>query len=268
MAVAPSFQPLLVPTIFPAIEEMTLKQLFRNITIDEDTCIAWLKSNGLLATGMMCKCGRIMRPGTFSGIADGKGWRCPEKSCKKFASMRIGSFFEGAHIPLTELVEFLYFWADNLQTTAFLHKNLGSGEHTITDWKNFLRDLCVEEFLVNSQPIGGPGHIVEIDESKFVHRKYSGARMLSGQWVFGGIDRETKDIFMIPVQDRSAATLVPLIQRYILPGTTILSGEWASYNSIPAASFQHLTVNHSLNFVDPTTGVHTQTVESTWGDAK
>ncbi|KAI6651236.1 hypothetical protein LOD99_5383 [Oopsacas minuta] len=92
--------------------------------------------------------------------------------------------------------------------------------------------------------------------------------MLSGQWAFGGIDGETKDVFMIPVQDRSAATLVPLIQRYIFPGTAILSDEWASCNSIPTASFQHLTVNHSLNFVDPTTGVHTQTVESTWGSAK
>ncbi|KAI6653084.1 hypothetical protein LOD99_3920 [Oopsacas minuta] len=99
--------------------------------------------------------------------------------------MKIGSFFEGAHIPLTEL-------------------NLGWGEHTLTDWKNFLRDLCVEEFLANLQPIGGPGHIVEIDESKFGHQKYSRGRMLSGQWIFGGIDRETKDIFMIPVQDSSS----------------------------------------------------------------
>ncbi|KAI6660091.1 hypothetical protein LOD99_14432 [Oopsacas minuta] len=201
---------------------MTLKQLFRNITRDEDTWIAWLKSNGLLAKGMICTCSRIMRPGTFAGIADGKGWRCPEKSCKNFAFMRIGSFFEGAHIPLTELVEFLYFWADNLQTTAFLRKNLWWGEHTITYWKNFLRDLCVEEFLVNPQPIGGPGHIVEIDESKFGHRKYSRGHMLSCQWVFGGIDRETKDTFMIAVQDRSAATLIPLIQSYIIPSSTIL----------------------------------------------
>ncbi|KAI6658331.1 hypothetical protein LOD99_11091 [Oopsacas minuta] len=122
--------------------------------------------------------------------------------------MKIGSFFESAHILLTELVEFLYFWANNLQTTAFLLKNLGWGEHTITDWKNFLRELCVEEFLVNPQPIGGSGHNGEIDEPKFRHRKCSSGRMLSGQWVFGGIDRETKDIFMIPVQDRSAAPLV------------------------------------------------------------
>ena len=134
--------------------------------------------------------------------------------------------------------------------------------------EDILRDLCVEVFLTNPKPIGGPGHIVEIDESKFGHRKYSRGRLLSGQWVFGGIDRETKDTFMIPVHDRTAATLIPIIQQYILPGTTIHSDEWASYNLIPPSTFQHLTVNHSINFVNPTTGVHTQTVESTWGQAK
>ena len=100
MAVAPSFQPLIVPTIFPVIEEN-----------DEDTCITWLQNNGLLARGMKCKCGSIMRSGTFAGISEGRGWRCPEKSCKKFASLRIGSFFEGSKIPLDGLLEFVYFWA-------------------------------------------------------------------------------------------------------------------------------------------------------------
>ena len=140
---------------------------------------------------------------------------------------------------------FMYFWSENLQTTAFLNKNLGWGKHTITEWKNFLRDLCVEIYPVNPQPIGGHGHVVEIDESKFGHRKYSRGRMLYGQWVFRGIDRDTKEMSMIPVQDRSAATLVPLIEKYILPGTTIHSDEWASYHSIPSATLHHLTVNHS-----------------------
>ena len=88
--------------------------------------------------------------------------------------------------------------------------------------------------------------------------------MLSGMWVFGGIDRDTNEIFMVPVEDRSAATLIPII----LPGSTIYSDEWASYNAIPPAEFQHLTVNHSINFVNPITQVHTQNIESTWGQAK
>ena len=32
--------------------------------------------------------------------------------------------------------------------------------------------------------------------------------------------------------------------------------------------FEHLTVNHSLNFVDPDTGANTQGIENTWWGVK
>ena len=43
--------------------------------------------------------------------------------------------------------------------------------------------------------IGGEGKIVEIDESKFEKRKYNLGRVAEGQWVFGGICRESRDFF-------------------------------------------------------------------------
>ena len=73
---------------------------------------------------------------------------------------------------------------------------------------------------------------------------------------------------MVAADDRSAATLIPIIEQYIKPGTTILSDEWATYHSIPNTSITHLTVNHSIQFVVPATDIHTQTIESTWGQAK
>ncbi len=76
------------------------------------------------------------------------------------------------------------------------------------------------------------------------------------------------ECFMVKVQSRSAAVLMPLIQQYIQPGTTVMSDEWRAYSQIPTVGMQHQTVNHSLNFVDPTSGAHTQTIESTWCQAK
>ena len=65
-------------------------------------------------------------------------------------------------------------------------------------------------------------------------------------------------------------TLLPLIQQHVRPGTTVWSDEWRAYRrvqNLPAVG-AHQTVNHSINFVDPVTGVHTQNIESYWNRVK
>ena len=105
---------------------------------------------------------------------------------------------------------------------------------------------------------------VEVDESKFGTRKYNVCRVIEGQWVFGGICRQTKDFFLVPVASRDSATLVAIIRDRIQPNTTIISDCWKAYKCLKDEAFQHLTVNHSMNFVDPITGAHTQNIESHW----
>src|SRR3954465_8321067 len=79
---------------------------------------------------------------------------------------------------------------------------------------------------------GGEAIVVEIDESKYFHRKYHRGQWRDGHWVFGGIERGTGNCFLVEVPDRSAATLEPLIERYILPGTHVISDGWAAYANI------------------------------------
>ena len=76
--------------------------------------------------------------------------------------------------------------------------------------------------------------------------------------------------YMEIVPDQSAATLLPIIQAHILPGTIIHSDEWAAYQrvaSLPNVSAYH-SVNHSIEFVNSATGTHTQNVESYWNKSK
>jgi hypothetical protein len=40
------------------------------------------------------------------------------------------------------------------------------------------------------------------------------------------------------------------------------------YNGLDADGFNHLTVNHTYNFVDPDTFAHTQTIEFSWRKLK
>ena len=74
------------------------------------------------------------------------------------------------------------------------------------------------------------------------------------------------------VPDRTVSTLLPIIQALVRPGIEIQSDEWRAYNRVvklPNVA-SHSTVNHtcSLNFVDPTTGVHIQNIESYWNRVK
>jgi hypothetical protein len=64
----------------------------------------------------------------------------------------------------------------------------------------------------DSELIQGEGVVVEIDESKFGKRKYHKGRQVEGQWVFGGIDRESNKCFFVTVEDRSQRTLLQSIK--------------------------------------------------------
>ena len=63
-------------------------------------------------------------------------------------------------------------------------------------------------------------------------------------------------------------TLIPIIKERIADGTTIISDCWKSYDCLSEEDFRHLTFNHSLNFVDPETGAHTQNIECLWWQIK
>ena len=73
---------------------------------------------------------------------------------------------------------------------------------------------------------------------------------------------------MVPVAHRDANTFIPIIQEFVIPGTTIVSDLRGAYNQIGANGYQHLTVNHSVNFVNPFTFANTNTVENFWISAK
>ena len=142
---------------------------------------------------------------------------------------------------------------------------LTTSHEMICDYKRYCHEIsCNIVFDDSSQQIGGPGKHVEIDKSKFGKRKYNRGRMIEGQWVLGGICREDEEVCLIPIPSHDKETLLPIIKERIAPGTTILTDCWKSYDCLSEEDFQHLTVNHSLNFVDPNTGCHTQNVELLW----
>uniref|UniRef100_A0A915HUD0 Transposase n=1 Tax=Romanomermis culicivorax TaxID=13658 RepID=A0A915HUD0_ROMCU len=57
---------------------------------------------------------------------------------------------------------------------------------TAVDWASFCREVLIFRYLDKPEKLGGPGKIVEIDESKFGKRKYHRGHRVEGSWIIAG----------------------------------------------------------------------------------
>jgi transposase-like protein len=155
-------------------------------------------------------------------------------------------------------------------TVDFAIKYSGHSSRTICGYYDYYRKLVSDSLDEEDFTIGGPDVIVEIDESKFGKRKYHRGHAVEGAWIFGGVERtEERKVFLVQVDDRSENSLLTKIEKHILPGSIIYSDLWKSYYGIEEKlNLRHFKVNHSINFVDPESGVHTNTIEGTWSGVK
>ena len=92
--------------------------------------------------------------------------------------------------------------------------------------------MCSWWLVRNNYQIGGPGEVVEIDESSVAKRKNNVRSLLEQGWVFGGVERWTNNGFLRLVQDRIAGILLEVIQNRIALYSMIHSDSFVSYSNI------------------------------------
>ena len=193
-------------------------------------------------------------------------YRC--KKCCTTSSIRTGTFFSKSHLSLQQIICLTFCWAAKIPATttvAMAEVCLSS----VCQWYQYLREMCSTALIESDDyTLGGDGVVVQIDESVVTKRKYHVGRMVPQQWVFGLYDTVKKIGHIQFVDDRSADTLIPIIQKHVKPGSIIFSDQWAAYRRLPDYGYIHKTVNHSENFVDPETGVCTNAIEAYWSRVK
>ncbi|GBN08085.1 hypothetical protein AVEN_273838-1 [Araneus ventricosus] len=212
-----------------------------------------------------CKCGEKMVLSERNDISDGYNWVCRQSDHYIKRTVRKGSWFDGSRLSIPEILIITYLWVKKT-TNEWITDEFGYiSEPTVTDWKSFCREVCVNMLVSYNyeKKIGGVGMVVEIDESKFGKRKYNRGKRVEGKWVFGGIERGTTNCFFKVVEDQTAETLIEITKKYVEPGSIVLSDCWQSYTSLKNEGYTHYTVNHSKNFKDPVTGMHTNSIEGT-----
>ena len=183
-------------------------------------------------------------------------------------SIRHLSWLVDSKIPLEIVLELIYLWSQGFSHSEIIHE-LKLSKKTVTEWSHFFREACICSVMDRSEAIGGNGVEVEIDESKFGKRKYHKGHRVEGQWVFGGREKyNKKKFFMIPVHNRKQNTLIPIIKKWIKPGSIIHSDCWKAYNKLASIGYTHITVNHSKEFVNKENLACTNSIKSDWHHAK
>jgi hypothetical protein len=238
---------------------------------DHQTIVSTLRDISLLRRSYRCDiCSQNMLERT-SRVRDGIMFECCKRTCRRSKSIRAGSFFDQSRLTLCECMLFLHLWSRNY-SEKLICDDFNFSNNTVVDWARFCRDLCVYEFENTDSIIGGPGAVVEIDETVVVKRKYNRGRVLRDGWLFGGIERRDDGIFnsfLCLVYDRSAPHLTHLIRQHVAPGTHIITDGWAAYSRLSEHGYTHSVVIHEDNFVSPDdANVHTQLIEATWGSLK
>ncbi len=248
----------------------TYDRLKEEVLVNKDVVVSWLMERNLISGSRLCPhCDSEMKLVECCDRSDGCKWECRKvvqgKRHKVELSIRKGSWFE-CNLTLEEILKLTYWWCRDVAQETMRFEVDVSG-NTVVDWDSFCREICEVNYLECEEKIGGHGKRVQIDESKFGKRKYHRGHRVEGQWVFGGIEEGSRKSFMFAVDDRSEATLLPIIETFIEKGTTIISDCWKAYCNLEKHSYKHVTVNHSKEFVNMD-GDHTNKIEGHWRQAK
>ena len=125
--------------------------------------INFLKSKGLLRTQQDCpSCGLSMDWKRRPTCGDKFTWRC--SNCNSVKSIRNGSFFSKSKLPLQTWLQLIHHWSMDMPVTQAT-KQAKISEKRCIDIYQFMRDVCTAKLLATPIILGGPGTVVQIDES-------------------------------------------------------------------------------------------------------
>eukprot|EP00094_Tigriopus_californicus_P013188 TCALIF_12754-PA protein Name:"Protein of unknown function" AED:0.30 eAED:0.30 QI:0/-1/0/1/-1/1/1/0/163 len=150
-------------------------------------------------------------------------FRCPSHKGERVSQLK-GSFWEKTRISIPKTLMLAWLWSYKTSVSDTCSQT-GVAAKAVGQWFSFYRDVCSHWLEENPYKIGGPGVIVEIDESVIAKRKYHRGRLVRERWVFGGYCPSTRQGFLVMVDRRDAATLEEEIRSNIQPGSIIISDE-------------------------------------------
>ena len=241
----------------------TLRQ-FQDRFPTEDSCLDHLFQ---VRYGTDFDCPGCGRPAKVSRVKARRSYQC--QWCAHQVYPTAGTPFDRTRTPLRDwfYVMFQFVTTRNGVAAKRVERDLGVTYKTAWRMCHEIRKYMAA--LDSDDPLGGPGSVVEIDET-LVGGSVSG--MGSGYkgnktCVVGMLERDGELVTRV-VKGRHKAAMTALIQSQVLPGSTICTDEFGSYRHLDTCGFDHKTVNHKSGQYVSTDGFGVNTIEGFWAQLK
>ena len=147
---------------------MSLIELGSTVFGPVEGVISYFRMKGLLASQVDCqKCHVAMVERSRSDVSDSVCWKCPRYKGTK--SIRDKSFFSKSRITLQKWFLMILFWVREYPVTKAA-ADCKMGRDTAINIYQWLREVCSTALCNQTIVLGGPGIIVQIDESLYKHK--------------------------------------------------------------------------------------------------
>jgi transposase-like protein len=227
---------------------------------DEAAAYAWVEAR-IWPDGPVCPhCGGVDRISKMGGKSTRIGaYKCYQ--CRQKFTVKIGTVFEDSHVPMRLWLQAMYLLCSSKKgiSSNQLHRTLGVTLKTAWFMSQRIREAMR---TVGLAPMGGPGTIVEIDET-FIGNKADMPKrrgFAHKHAVLSLVERGGK-VRSFHVEGTSAAHLVPILRANIAKETAIVTDEAGQYAHLNKEFESHEYVNHSAGEYGRGP-VHTNTVEN------
>ena len=108
---------------------------------------------------------------------------------------------------------------------------------------------------------------IEVDESYFGGtRKGKRGRGAAGKIPVFRLLKRGGRVYTKIIPDASSSSLMPIIERKVIPDSIVYSDCWRGYNVLDVSAFKHYRINHSQLFADKKN--HINGIENFWNQAK
>ena len=192
--------------------------------------------------------------------------KCCERACRKQFTVRVGTVFESAHIPLHKTLQAVYLMCSSKKGVSAhqIHRILGVTYKTAWFLCHRIREALRFGDLA---PMGGAGEIVEVDET-FIGRK-KGVEIKQGvghkHAVLTLVERNG-EARSLHVESIKKEDVLPIVRANLYRESYVMTDEAARYAQLGNEFANHGSVDHSreeYGYIDRKTGVYinTNTIE-------